>query len=257
MQTNPCNPSPCGQNSQCREINGQAVCTCLPNYIGSAPYCRPECAIDSDCSLHLKCQNNKCVDPCPGYCGIDALCQTVNHNPQCTCPRGKTGNPQTRCFTIGNQNTHFILASSLNTYHHHVLSHIIEKLPPVIEHSPINPCQPSPCGPNAICQNINEQAKCSCLPDFMGSPPNCRPECTSHSECNDNLACINNKCADPCLNACGSKSLCHVAHHVPICSCPNGMTGDPFSYCYTQQRGNIFTFSNLFLYFSSIDSIDI
>lgn len=100
--SNPCNPSPCGQNSQCRVLHNQAVCTCLPGFIGSAPYCRPECVIDSDCSLQLNCRNFKCVDPCPGYCGINSLCQTINHNPTCTCPRGKTGNPQTRCYEIGN-----------------------------------------------------------------------------------------------------------------------------------------------------------
>jgi hypothetical protein len=97
---NPCNPSPCGPNSQCREINGQAVCSCLTGYVGSPPTCRPECVSSSDCALNRACINQKCVDPCPGTCGINGLCQVVNHNPICTCPPRYTGDPFTQCKII-------------------------------------------------------------------------------------------------------------------------------------------------------------
>ena len=100
--TNPCNPSPCGPNSQCREINNLAVCSCVPGYIGSPPTCRPECTINSDCDLRLSCTNYKCSDPCPGTCGINAKCQVVNHNPICTCDYGYTGNAFYSCSRIGN-----------------------------------------------------------------------------------------------------------------------------------------------------------
>lgn len=65
----PCHPSPCGPNSQCREINGQGVCSCIQGYIGSPPSCRPECVINSECPLNEACINQKCIDPCPGSCG--------------------------------------------------------------------------------------------------------------------------------------------------------------------------------------------
>jgi hypothetical protein len=97
---NPCQPSPCGPNSQCREINEQAVCSCLPNYIDSPPNCRPECVVSSECSLDRACINQKCADPCPGTCGIDAQCHTKNHNPICACRQGYTGDPFTQCTVI-------------------------------------------------------------------------------------------------------------------------------------------------------------
>lgn len=97
---NPCNPSPCGPNSQCKEINGQAVCSCLPNYSGSPPQCRPECVSSTECPLNKACVNQKCVDPCPGVCGLNAKCQVVNHSPICSCSAGFTGDPFTRCFDI-------------------------------------------------------------------------------------------------------------------------------------------------------------
>lgn len=69
IEQRPCHPSPCGPNSQCREINGQAVCSCVSTYIGSPPSCRPECVVNSECLLSEACVNQKCADPCPGSCG--------------------------------------------------------------------------------------------------------------------------------------------------------------------------------------------
>lgn len=94
----PCNPSPCGPNSLCRQINGQAVCSCAPDFTGSPPTCRPECVISSECSLTKACVNQKCIDPCPGSCGFNARCQVINHNPICTCADGFTGDPFVRCL---------------------------------------------------------------------------------------------------------------------------------------------------------------
>ena len=97
---NPCQPSPCGPNSQCREVNGQAVCSCLPTYIGSPPGCRPECVVSSECPLDKACVNQKCVDPCPGTCGQNAQCRVNNHSPICSCISGYTGDPFSRCYPI-------------------------------------------------------------------------------------------------------------------------------------------------------------
>lgn len=96
----PCYPSPCGPNSQCREINGQAVCSCVIGYLGVPPSCRPECTINSDCNLNEACTNQKCHDPCRGVCGIGAICRVYNHKPICSCPTGLTGNPFTSCHAI-------------------------------------------------------------------------------------------------------------------------------------------------------------
>lgn len=108
----PCSPSPCGPNSKCRVVNDQAVCTCLPEYRGIPPSCRPECIVNAECPLHLACINKKCVDPCPNICGLKAQCITKNHNPICTCPAGFTGDPFTFCSPHGKDFTyskHFTL----------------------------------------------------------------------------------------------------------------------------------------------------
>lgn len=96
----PCIPSPCGPNSVCKANNGQAICSCLPSYIGTPPGCRPECVTSAECSQNRACINQKCVDPCPGTCGQNTFCQTINHHPICKCSPGYTGNPSTYCSVI-------------------------------------------------------------------------------------------------------------------------------------------------------------
>lgn len=103
--------------------------------------------------------------------------------------------------------------------------------PIVLKEATRDPCVPSPCGLNAQCRVINQQASCSCLSNYFGSPPNCRPECTINADCSSNLACMNEKCRDPCPGACGVSALCSVVAHTPICSCPSGYMGDPFTAC--------------------------
>jgi len=97
---NPCVPSPCGPNSVCREIGNTPACSCLNNYIGRPPNCRPECTINAECPGNLACLKERCKDPCPGSCGIYATCTTVNHSPQCNCEPGYTGDPFAGCSVI-------------------------------------------------------------------------------------------------------------------------------------------------------------
>lgn len=204
----PCSPSPCGLNSQCRDVNGQAVCSCLPEYQGSPPNCRPECVVSSECPSNRACHKFKCANPCVGTCGIGARCEVINHNPICSCPEGLTGDPFTRC----------------------------NELPPPPKPAPrpnTDPCIPSPCGPNAQCRAVGDQPSCSCNPNYIGQPPNCRPECVVNTDCPSTQACIREKCRDPCPGSCGFNAECRVQNHIPICTCIAGFTGDAFTECKT------------------------
>lgn len=118
----PCVPSPCGPNSQCRNVNGQGVCSCLPNYIGSPPGCRPECVVSSECPQNRACVNQKCVDPCPGTCGLNARCEVINHSPICSCQVGFTGDPFTRCNPIPRKWMFFL--PEMNMYRQRLLLYL-------------------------------------------------------------------------------------------------------------------------------------
>ena len=96
----------------------------------------------------------------------------------------------------------------------------------------VTPCQPSPCGANAVCREQNGAGSCSCLPDYKGNPyESCRPECTSNTDCVPTKSCVRFKCEDPCIGLCGQNADCQVIHHSPSCSCRFGYIGDPFTFC--------------------------
>ena len=189
VPVNPCIPSPCGSFAQCRTgPNDQAICSCLPNMIGSPPSCRPECITNSECGENDACINQKCQNPCLNACSYNSECRVQNHIATCVCSPGYTGNAFESCNRI-------------------------------IEDLPKDPCNPSPCGRNAICNNGN----CYCNDDYIGDPyVQCRPECTLSTECPSNKACVRNHCVDPCANnVCAPNAICTVHNHVPNCNCPD------------------------------------
>lgn len=127
-----------------------------------------------------------------------------------------------------------MIFTSASINHFNKLS-IIDLAPPIQDRpvTPINVCVPSPCGPYSQCQQRGESPSCTCLPNYIGSPPNCRPECTTNSECPTNRACINEKCRDPCPGSCGILTQCSVLNHTPMCKCLDGYTGNPFTVCHS------------------------
>lgn len=204
----PCNPSPCGPYSQCRPNGGSPSCTCLSDYIGAPPNCRPECVSNTECPNNRACINQKCKDPCPGVCGANAECRVVSHTAMCVCNIGYVGDPFSQCTP---------------------------QIPVVMDN--ITPCSPNPCGSNAVCREQNGAGACQCIPEHLGNPyEGCRPECTLNSDCPSNRACVRNKCSDPCPGACGQNAECQVINHLPSCSCHIGYTGDPYRFCNVQQN---------------------
>lgn len=121
---------------------------------------------------------------------------------------------------------------------------ILSFLEPIFTGPKGNPCIPSPCGPHSQCKVVGEAPACSCLPNYIGIAPNCRPECSINAECPGNLACQHEKCIDPCPGSCGFNAECSVAHHVALCNCLPGHTGDPFSGCSFIERKLLRTHSS-------------
>lgn len=94
------------------------------------------------------------------------------------------------------------------------------------------PCNPSPCGENAICKEKNGVGSCTCMQAYFGDPHvNCRPECITSSDCDTSKSCVHKKCVNPCIGLCGMNSQCIVNYHTPHCSCIAGYTGNAFRHC--------------------------
>ena len=105
----------------------------------------------------------------------------------------------------------------------------------------VDPCYPSPCGPNAECNHKNDDddnshpiAICSCPLRFPKGDPyvGCRPECVNNADCPQKQACgSQQKCIDPCPGLCGHSAVCRVSNHNPLCTCNAGFTGSPYQGC--------------------------
>lgn len=87
----------------------------------------------------MACINNRCVDPCPGICGVHAICDVSNHIPSCSCPTGYSGNAFIACRPT-----------------------------PIIK-PPEDLCNPSSCGPNSKCREVNGAAVCTCQSNMIGT----------------------------------------------------------------------------------------
>lgn len=73
--------------------------------------------INTDCNANKACMANKCLDPCPGTCGNNAKCQTINHIPMCTCLAGYTGDPFKYCQIIPPQRKRNIIKLLILQFH--------------------------------------------------------------------------------------------------------------------------------------------
>lgn len=50
------------------------------------------------------------------------------------------------------------------------------------------------------------------------------------------MACISQKCRNPCEGVCGENAECRVISHTPNCFCPSGYIGDPFIRCFIEKK---------------------
>lgn len=112
--------------------------------------------------MDRNCFNQKCSDPCVGACGLNAICNVVNHQSSCSCPPNYYGSPYVQC--------------SLQQK---------EYLPPkpecesdsecsndkaCINQKCQNPCtQVSICGDNAICHVQAHRPLCVCVEGYTGN----------------------------------------------------------------------------------------
>lgn len=109
---NPCSLGHmCTPDQQCRVLDTlplrTIMCTCPPDSFTDASgrckaieYEKPQCTFDSECSNAEKCVRGVCVEACKvDVCGINALCNSLEHRGVCTCAPGYQGNPHIECTT--------------------------------------------------------------------------------------------------------------------------------------------------------------
>ena len=60
----------------------------------------------------------------------------------------------------------------------------------------------------------------------------CTPGCAADTDCAHTQSCVAGKCADPCEQAdCAPTAECRVSNHNHLCTCPQGLQGNPKVEC--------------------------
>ena len=113
---------------------------------------------------------------------------------------------------------------------------LINSLFSLLFHEGPDPCDPSPCGPGAVCTtNPIGNAICRCEPGLIPKPDTitgCGPECIIDPDCSPDYICKNQTCIkrpDPCdPSPCGPGAICTVGPSVnPVCRCEPGLIPKP------------------------------
>lgn len=151
--------------------------------------CLPICTVDTDCALNEKCIHGNCLLTCrlDNDCFLGHICL---HN-MCSfgCRADEDCNANEAC--LGNKC--------------------------------VNPCEVTPCGPNAKCTVFNQRATCSCSTGFIPNPtakiaclrlPG--PVCQANRDCAVGAACIGGICTPVCSTSanclsnerCDSSGIC-------------------------------------------------
>ncbi len=99
-----------------------------------------------------------------------------------------------------------------------------------------------------LCTPLIERKMHVLLPEASFSFTAPRPECTTDPECLLHLACLQQKCQDPCKTLrCGRNAECKVNSHRAYCVCKRGYEGDPQRVCEEREYPLCASWHELFL----------
>lgn len=212
---NKCN-LPCSDNNVCAigERCHDNVCVklclgnsnCLPGEICLNGICQQGCSVDSDCQNTQICIRNKCrcstgyigsphgcldIDECEDHpCHPTAKCLNSPGTYRCICPEGTVGDPfiEPGCILPNQCNTNQDCAENLSC----------------MKGKCVDECLTKTCGPNAVCNNYNHVATCTCLTGYLGDANDLQLGCFK-VECIDNEDCAVDKVCHLEANKCVSK----------------------------------------------------
>ncbi|XP_022245556.1 fibrillin-1-like, partial [Limulus polyphemus] len=194
---------------------------CFKGEICVAGKCLVGCHFDADCTSKESCVQKKCQDPCESInvCGTNALCRVENHNHQCICPPGFSGDPQEKCVRVPS-NCASIADCPFN--------HFCIRGQCLVECSKDDDCAVGEKCFNNHCVELCHSDS-NCKQNEICVSNHCEVGCRAGEQCPDQLACVRNQCRDPCEGSatCGPNAKCKVVNHRPVCFCPPNFVGRP------------------------------
>ena len=185
----------------------------------------PGCQSDHECPTNRKCDaasSHDCYDPCTTtvpelqcHCGLNAFCQTVNHEATCSCPPGFEGYPDKVCLPIRECNVTYNCPGNLICLDSHTCG-----CPPMFFREndycfirSQNCTTTNPCDPNEECIYTGDQSgMCVCPHGY---------ELLPYGECRQISFCEGS-------NLCAPGGICRDKPGGYECLCPVDTIGDPY-----------------------------
>ena len=91
------------------------------------------------------------------------------------------------------------------------------------------------CSVIAICFYVDHHAiTCTCPDGYFASGANCeKRECNGPQDCPayKSKCTLDGICVNPCDGVCSKDLICNLNQWVPVCTCPDGMRGNPYINC--------------------------
>uniref|UniRef100_A0A1A9ZCQ3 EGF-like domain-containing protein n=1 Tax=Glossina pallidipes TaxID=7398 RepID=A0A1A9ZCQ3_GLOPL len=241
--SNPCQSNICGPNAICNIENHRSHCSCPEGFEGNPTPDQGCVRVPSPCLASNQCPNshmcigNQCNLPCQKTtsCAIGERCYQQVCRKVCytsnNCLPGEICNNDGICQPGCDSDadcppTELCLAGKCKCATGFIGT--------PFGCSDIDECSENPCHITARCENLPGSYRCVCPEDTVGDAftKGCAApkECYKHDDCSQTLACINDKCSNPCSEiACGPNALCLKSeNHQAFCECPSGYLGDPF-----------------------------
>lgn len=194
------------------------------------------CTLDTDCPSAQACISGQCKDPCwlRHHCGERALCHTMAHVPKCSCPECFVGQPEVACepdpaCTTGpsTEPSRVITCREDSDCDEQMACDKAQGLC----HDPCSR-EAAVCEAHKVCEVRKHKPTCICKYGFIVNSVGeivCATgpiECRRDEECASNLACVDNRCANPCAvgRPCPPNKQCDVLNHRPVCICMKDCT---------------------------------
>ena len=183
-----CNPGYSGKGDERCDLIGITNFSTIFSSLNFKPFFLIEppreigCSSDRDCPPSRACNNRRCVNPCvtDNPCSPQAICTPQNHQPECSCPTGMTGDPYVQCvpsksllsiFNNSSRVLHYTLSPLVKIGECRIDSECPDNRA-CIEHQCEDPCYVpyEPCGSEAKCEAIRHRAVCTCPTGWAGNP---------------------------------------------------------------------------------------
>ena len=189
----------CGDNGQCDDASGTAVCACLPGYAGEGCTACAEGYQDND-------SNGTCTANCATAalsCGTHGHCDDASGTAACACDEGHTGEGCASCATGYQDNDGDTVCAPGCTL------------------------ASADCGDHGDCDDSTGAVVCDCDAGYTGG--RCA-DCASNYQDNDQNNTYLPNCASAGLS-CGAHGECADASGTAACACDPGWAGPSCAAC--------------------------